>query len=503
MVSFITPRDASAELARVTAGETAHFEFPGLTDARFRAISGFVFRLLSHYDLVYLNEMVLVLLKEIISNCSKANAKRIYFEQQQVTVTSNEEYDRAIRNFSQHVLREWDLFLQEHQHTDYYIHVDFRVSDDEIIFAIENNIELLPREVERIQKKFESFRKFQDINSAFTEIRDESEGAGLGIFLILSLLENVQVPAENYHIQSGSGVTRNEVRLPRKLTNREFQSEFYKRATAELDSLPSFPENITYLLNLCDSDNASVSVIAGQIQKDPALTAQILKLVNSAGYMNRFRNPTLEDAVKIIGLKVIRNLLMVTGARNVINRKYRVKDLETVWEASNRVSFFARRLARELDSGRGSNLVEQVTVAGLLCELGKIVLLSLRPEVIAGIQKLLSSRRARNSALLEETFLGISHPTIGGFMAAHWNFPPDLVAAIRHQQAPLLAPEEHADITATIYVAQAVHQVSTEQIEYPALEPEVLDRFGLQNAEQFTKTVVRLEAEYESSNEVY
>lgn len=501
MVSFVTSIDSTRQLSRVFAGETARFEFPGLTDARFSSISGFVYRLLSHYDLTYLNEMVLVLLKEIISNCSKANAKRIYFENQKSDVSTDAGYDRAIQNFSQHVLRDWDLFLHENQQTPYYIRVDVQVTDEDLIFVIENNIQLLPREQRRIQAKFESFKKFQDINSAFSEIRDESEGAGLGIFLILSLLENVRVPADNYRIISEGGVTRNIVRLPRHITPESFRTDFCLRVIKEVEDLPSFPENITYLLSLCDSDTASVSAIAGQIKKDPALTAQILKLVNSAGYMNRFRNPGLEDAVKIIGLKVIRNLLMVTGARNVINRKYRVKDLEAIWEASNRVSFFARRLARGLSANQA--LLEQVTVAGLLCELGKIVLLSFNPEAVATIQKILGARRARNASVLEETLLGISHPTIGAAMAEHWNFPPTLVAAIRYQQKPLLCPPEFTDAVRIIYVANCIHQATVDQTEYGSLEPEVLEVFGIASEEQFRAKVEQFEADYKSSNEVY
>lgn len=378
----------------------------------------------------------------------------------------------------------------------YYIDVEIAEEGPDIVFRIRNNVEILPREWERIRSKFESFKKFKDINTAFTEIRDESEGAGLGIFLILSLLENVRVSSDNYRIESKDGVTVNEVRLPRSLSSTAFQGDFYKKVVKEIEDLPSFPENITQLLDMCDSDSASVSMIAGQISKDPSLTAQILKLVNSAGYMNRFRNPGLEDAVKIIGLKVIRNLLMVSGARNVIHRRYRIRDLEQIWEDANRVSFYARRLAKERG---GAQLVEQVTVAGLLFELGKIVMLSLSPDVVRNIQKLVGARRVRNSAALEETMLGISHPAIGAFMARHWNFPEPLVAAIRYQQMPLLAPEEHADPVRCIYVAAGLHQAAADQLDYWSMEPEVIAEFGIHTEEQFVTRMKQFAADYESS----
>lgn len=119
MTPFLSSqKDSSKELNRIFAGEAVCFRFPGLTDARFSFISGFVYRLLGHYDLAYLSEMVLVLLKEIISNASKANAKRIFFSRLQVNAGNAAEYDKAIRSFSQEVLREWDEFLKENQTSD-------------------------------------------------------------------------------------------------------------------------------------------------------------------------------------------------------------------------------------------------------------------------------------------------------------------------------------------------------------------------------------------------
>jgi HD-like signal output (HDOD) protein len=131
------------------------------------------------------------------------------------------------------------------------------------------------------------------------------------------------------------------------------------------------------------------------------------------------------------------------------------------------------------------------------------VLLSLQPEVAATIQKLLNGRRARTSAVLEETLLGISHPTIGAFMAEHWNFPASLVAAIRYQQKPLLAPEEFIEAVQTIYVAVGIQQASADQIDYWSLEPEVLDAFGISGEDQFREAVRQFDVDYKSSSELY
>jgi len=292
-------------------------------------------------------------------------------------------------------------------------------------------------------------------------------------------------------------VTRTWLIVPTSPTPPDVKRQFTEILT-EIEELPSFQENITHLIQMCSSDNVSVQLIAEKIQKDPGLTAQVLKLVNSAGYMNRFRNPTLTDAVKIIGLKVLRVLIMVSAARNVIDSRYRHRDLEQIWEESNRVSFFARQLTR----GRAA-ITEMATVAGLLFELGKIILITLEPDLIQRIHQLMGEGRIRNSSVIEEITVGISHPEIGALIAEKWNFPEPLVAAIRYQHRPLQAPPEYEGLVHAVYLAVRVYEAVIHRGDYYSVEPDILQEYGVENAEQFQQLVDRMVKLYESDGSTY
>ncbi len=482
------------DVVRVLRGEPVSYRYPGLLEPGFEFISGFLFRVLNELDLGYLSELVVVLLKEMIFNSSKAVAKRVYFEEQKLDITNSAQYARGMEGFGNTVLRNWDEFRLAHDASKYEIHVDLKLTETDLELVIRNNVMLVPDEENRIRARFKVFSETSDVHATMERVRDDTEGAGLGIVLVLVLLQNAGIAPGNFNIQSRGGQTITFIRIPRKLRPVEVKAKFTKQILAEIDGLPSFPQNITTVLQLCNSTSASLPEIAQEIAKDPALTAQIIKLVHSAGYITRVKNPTVLDAVKIIGLKMVRNLLLVSGARNIISSKYRVKDLETIWEAANRVSFFARTLAPRPE------VADAVVVSGLLFELGKIVLLSLDPETIKGIAKMVGSGRIRNSSIMEEITIGMGHPEVGGRLAERWNFPEGLTTMIRYQQKPLQAPEAYRDGVRTLYMAIRLHEAANAATTYHSVEPEVMESFHIDSAEKFQQRVTGLEQLYNSQN---
>lgn len=482
------------DVTRILRGEPVSYKYPGILEPGFEFISGFLFRVLNELDLGYMSELVVVLLKEMIFNASKAVAKRVYFEEQKLDITNPGDYNRGMEGFGNTVLRNWDEFRVAHDATKYNIFVDLKLTASDLELVIRNNIVLVPDEENRIRSRFKIFAETSDVHATMERVRDDTEGAGLGIVLVLVLLQNAGIAPGNFNIESKDGQTVTFIRIPRKLRPVEVKAKFTKQILAEIDALPSFPQNITTVLQLCNSTSASLSVIATEIAKDPALTAQILKLVHSAGYITRVRNPTVLDAVKIIGLKMVKNLLLVSGARNIISSKYRVKDLETIWEAANRVSFFARTLASRPD------VADSVVVAGLLFELGKIVLLSLDPETIKGIAKMVGSGRIRNSSIMEEITIGMGHPEVGARLAERWNFPEGLTTMIRFQQKPLQAPESYRESVRTLYMAIRLHEAANAASSYYTVEPEVMESFGMDSPDKFQQRVNGLTQLYNSQN---
>lgn len=493
MLPFTNQHDSASAILSILNGERVTLRYPCIITSSINFMSGFLFRLLARLDLGFVSELILVVIKELATNASKAALKRIYFREQGRDLNNPDEYARTIKSFSHDVLAHWDDYRQKYIRTEYYIDISLQRQGENLILEIESNTSLLPQERERIQARFEKFNKYTSLNRSFDEIRDPSEGAGLGIVMSLMFLKNIGVPTENLVIESESGRTVNRIIIPVSLKPFELKMKFRDEILAETEALPSLPENITRLMELCNSDTVSVNIIGDGISRDPALTAQLLKLVNSAGYIQRIRRPSITDAVKIIGLKVIRNLLLVSGARNVMNSRYQVRGLGKIWEGSNRVSFYARRLS----TGRyPAMLIDNAALAGLLFELGKIILLSFDPKMVRRTQELMGAGRIRNSSVIEEVGLGISHPEIGATIANRWNFPEPLIAAIRFQQKPLQAPPEYQDLVHVVYMAIHIYQAEVQSSDYFAVEPDILEKFSIHSSEQFYDLVGQLSSQY-------
>lgn len=484
--------DVGADITRILAGETVSFRTAGVLEPRFQQISGFLYRLLGELDIGYLHELTLVLLREIAGNCAKANAKRLFFKTADLDINDPGDYRLGIKRFGGEVLERWDDFMQQNGGSEYYIDLTIALREGDLLISVSNNAPILPQEWERIEARLETFRKHATLESAMDHIRDESEGAGFGIVLSLMMLRNAGISPNSLKIEATPAGSITNLMLPRRPGKPQARREFRERVLAEMEGLPTFPEHLTRLIKLCDSENASVHRIAEEIQKDPALTSQLLRMVNSAGYMHRWQNPTLADAVKIIGLKVIRNLLMVTGARNVINSHFRVRDLETLWEDSNRVSYFARRLAKH-----NATVAEQAALAGLLYNLGRIVLTSLSFDLVDRLQKIIG--RGRKSTVIEEIGLGISHAEIGALLAKKWKFPDALITAIRYQQRPLQAPAEYRDLVRAVYLAIRLKEASQSVDDYFIIESEILNEFDIHSPQEFLERARALDALYNSA----
>ncbi len=475
-------------------GEKVTIRFPGIFDTRFNMFSDLLVRLLGELDLSSLSEILLISLKEIVSNCVKAHAKRMFFHNISLDPEKPDEYARGMQLYPSAVLEEWDTFIRENPLTHFEILIHFSLDSSHLTLQVENNAAILKPEWERINQRVKIFREVQNMEDAMARVQDVSEGAGLGIVLTLMLLSRAGLPLENFRIQSRKGSTFTSLTIPLELTPLKTREKFRDLVIAEINDLPSFPENISRLINLCSSEFSTMQSIAGEIEKDPALTAQVFKLVNSAGYINRFESPSLVDAVKIIGLKVLRNLLIVMGARNVINSRYRYRELEAIWENSNRVSFFARSLSRRRHLND-----DTASVAGLLHELGKIVLVSMKPALITKINDLILNGRIRNSWPIEEVELGISHPEVGALLGEKWHFPEALVMAIRNQQKPLHAPEQYRDLIYTTYLAIRLQEASENMTDYSAVEEEILQIFQLDSRKQFLSLVHLLDENYQKA----
>ena len=203
-----------------------------------------------------------------------------------------------------------------------------------------------------------------------------------------------------------------------------------QQAIEGISSLPTLPTILTKVLAAAADPDASAVDLSQHIAADQTLSAEVLKLVNSAYYGLRRQVDSITTAIVMLGFFEVRNVaLAVTAFRNFpgANPDY---DRTQLWRHSLATAMAADRLAKTLRLP-----AERAFIAGLLHDIGKVVFDALYPQEFreAAHQAHQQGRFIRDT---EPEVLGLTHADAGALLADHWDLPPAIVDAIRHHHAP-------------------------------------------------------------------
>jgi len=133
----------------------------------------------------YFFEDLSFIVKEMINNASKANFKSVYYSLHNLNITSSDDYKTNIVKFKEELEADSTKFFDQLSRLGLYIEVLFAVENNHFIISVMNNRPITNIERERIKAKYFEADKFGYINENLLNCVDTSEGAGLGIILII------------------------------------------------------------------------------------------------------------------------------------------------------------------------------------------------------------------------------------------------------------------------------------------------------------------------------
>jgi len=203
---------------------------------------------------------------------------------------------------------------------------------------------------------------------------------------------------------------------------------------AQVSDLPPLPHAVMKAMEMTLDPNASIRNLQQVIFQDQALSAKILRIVNSPMYCLRREVSTVSHAVSVLGLETVKHVIMAASAEQVFQG---AKDLGTklMSDHSWGTALAARAIARRV---RYEN-PEEALICGLMHDIGKPILLqNLRSQYI----KIISGVYKGDSTFhkMELLAFGFSHVHVGALLAQKWNFPPQLVEAVGYHHNPCSAP---------------------------------------------------------------
>jgi len=432
-------------------------------------------------------------LRELAVNAKKANTKRAYFKEKGLDLNNPQHYAEGMKNFKEDTLENIQHYLQKQKELGLYLKVIYHTREKTFSISVRNNVEMTKIEQIRIFDRIARSRAFTSMEEAFATVLDQTEGAGLGIVILILMLKKIGLDEDSFSIDMEDKETVATLNIPFSEIQIEKLNVLTQQIIYEVKELPQFPDNILHLQRLISDPKSEITDIARQISTDPTLTADLLKLVNSAQFMLPRRVDNIVEAVKLVGMKGVRNLLYTHGTQKILGQKY--KEMRTLWQHSYRTAFYAYNLAKSFR--RRKEILDDVYVGGILHDLGKIILASLHPDLMERIRGFCKEKEIP-SGMLENFAAGMNHAEVGALIAEKWNFPDQLVDAIRYHHSPLECKEQNRDIVFSVYLANALTDLERELILFDQMDRWILGDFGIQSEEQLTRIQQRLAGAFDN-----
>lgn len=204
-----------------------------------------------------------------------------------------------------------------------------------------------------------------------------------------------------------------------------------------ITKIPSFSTTVAKVLEICSSPDAAASDLNRVISYDPVLTGQLIKLINSAYYGLPNRVTSLTHAIIMLGINTVKNMVLSTSMLASFKKRLEVTALtiDDFWQHSLGVAVIAKAIAKRQQVPMDEQ--EEIFIAGLMHDLGKIPLINCYPELYQ--QALIAAKDSRLALLQAEiAAIGIDHCQVGYLIGAKWRLIDRVQAAIlaHHEPAP-------------------------------------------------------------------
>jgi putative nucleotidyltransferase with HDIG domain len=237
----------------------------------------------------------------------------------------------------------------------------------------------------------------------------------------------------------------------------------------DVDVLPSTPKTFQDMLTCLQQPGVQAVDVARIVARDVAMTANIMKLVNSAFFGVRQPITSVDGAVRYLGLDTVGALVLGDG----IFHNQPVPDipgfsLERLWEHSLRTASTARSIA--LHEKLPAPQVEMAYLAALLHDVGRIVF---------------ATKTADAGGLpMEDVWVQMQdhHAEVGAYLLGLWGFPTPIVQAVAFHHTPCRSADSHFGLEALIHVADRLtHGLAAKHADPTQLgiDVELVERLDL------------------------
>ncbi|MCA3012710.1 MAG: HDOD domain-containing protein [Myxococcaceae bacterium] len=244
------------------------------------------------------------------------------------------------------------------------------------------------------------------------------------------------------------------------------RSERVKVVLSRLGALPALPTTYARLSELTANPNASLDEVASVLEQDPAITANVLRIINSAYFGLPRRVSSVRETVKLLGIQPLKNIVLTVELYEGPAAGKSAKALQ--------LDALARACAMRELLGR-TPMAEAAFAAGILADVGRLLIATRLP---LDMQAMTSDASGRAREVIERERLGSTHAELGGALLSLWNMPTSLVEAVTLHHSPPDAAATANVPTALALVCAIEEELSTSDTRRSAELTATIDKLA-------------------------
>jgi len=267
-----------------------------------------------------------------------------------------------------------------------------------------------------------------------------------------------------------------------------------------IKNLQTQPIVIARITRMLQDPTTNAEELGLAIRTDQGLTTRVLKLVNSAFYGFQGKIGSISHAVVLLGFSTVKNIVLTASVLDIFKMNSGGKFARDVWKHSLACGVAAQSLARIV----GYEFQEESFVAGLLHDIGKVVLFQLAPNDFHRVVE----HADKTKTLFYDAeckLLGINHQEIGGMLIEQWCLPQKILCAVSSHHNPASQEDDESKLSAIVHCAdifaRALGYGNGGDKKIPMIDDKAWDTLKL-DAVKLERLFDTIESEWEKA-EVY
>lgn len=238
-------------------------------------------------------------------------------------------------------------------------------------------------------------------------------------------------------------------------------NEKLRSLVSQLHTVPSLPTLYSELARELHSSDPSLRKVGEIIKQDLGMTVRILQMVNSAFFGLRRQVSDASEAVNFLGLDMITSLTLAVGVFSQFEGQLTTRQaIADLWAHSSAVGTLAKKIAVKERAETASDAF----TAGLLHDIGEVVLAVNLPQQFAAVQNLIAHEGLSKLAAERQIFAA-THAEIGAYLLGLWGLPSQVVEAVAFHHTPSVYQADSFTAITAVHVANALHRTMNDPAE--------------------------------------